>query len=270
MSILSAAANGAPARPARSYAALCQAVERGSRVPTSSSRHAGGAPLVAFVPFRPEHAAAKPTKTHESVVSGLFEEMDANETAPTAAVEGGVAKKAPKKAKAPKATLSPEEAEKRAYAANKAYKAAVDADPQFRAKLLLSPQGTARGHLKKFVKMLLKISGDRFSIDNWSDEDALKYFVTATKTKGLTPEEQRETLRIAGTPEDVKKSMDARRDAINGIRKSEVARIEGIWDAVATVYLATLKSAPPSPDSDAYLYDTIAEIALRFVADDER
>ena len=113
MSILSAAANGAPARPARSYAALCQAVERGPRVPISSSRHAGGAPLVAFVPFRPEHAAAKPTKTHESVVSGLFEEMDANETAPTAAVEGGVAKKAPKKAKAPKATLSPEEAEKR-------------------------------------------------------------------------------------------------------------------------------------------------------------
>ena len=109
MSIRSAAANGAPARPTRSYAALCQAVERGPRVPISSSRRAGGAPLVAFVPFRPEHAAAKPTKTHESVVLGLFEEMDANETAPTAAVEGGVAKKAPKKAKAPKATLSPEE-----------------------------------------------------------------------------------------------------------------------------------------------------------------
>ena len=118
--------------------------------------------------------------------------------------------------------------------------------------------------------MLLKISGDRFSIDNWSDEDAFKYFVTATKTTGLAAEEQRETLRIAGTPEQVKKRKNARRDAINDIRKSEVARIEAIWDAVATVYLATLKSDPPSPDSDEYPYAAIAEIALRFVADDER
>ena len=145
----------------------------------------------------------------------------------------------------------------------------MNADSHFRARLLLSPEGTARGYLKKFVRMLKKIN-DEFSTVNWSNDYALTYFVTATKTKGLTPNEQRETLKITGTADQVKLAFKKRVDALNDLRKSEVARIERIWDAVAAAHFATLKEAPPSPDSTTYPYREIAKAALGFVADDER
>tara|TARA_Y100000389_G_scaffold90260_1_gene86827 strand:+ start:949 stop:1761 length:813 start_codon:yes stop_codon:yes gene_type:complete len=267
MSILSAAANGAAERPTRSYAALCQAVERGPRVPISSSMNAAGASLVAFVPFRPGHAAAMPTKAHESVVLSLFENMDANETAPTAApLEGAIAKKRGKK---PTKEPSPSDINRK-KAAEAAYDAAVQRDATFRANLLLSPAGTARGHLHRFVKMLDKITGGEFSASfangEWSDQRTLAYFVTATKSKDPGSREQIETFGAAAVNP---KSIAARNSALTSLRKYEVERIVTIWDAVATAYFTAYEQTPLSPDAEGYPYQDIANAALKFVAEGE-
>jgi hypothetical protein len=209
-------------------------------------------------------AAAKPTKARESVVSSLFEDMDANETAPTAAPESGIAKKTTNRTITPKVALSPE-AQKRKDEAGKAYDDAVNKDERFRADLLLSTAGYARGYLLTFVKMLQKITEPGLlerSVEGWRDDEAARrYFVTATKTKGLTPQEQRQTL-----PKD----KVARSSAMTELRRREVDRIVTIWDAVAAAYFATRNEAPPLPDSPEYPHQAIAKAALEFVADDEK
>ena len=79
-----------------------------------------------------------------------------------------------------------DDSQNRKAAASKAYNDAVEANPYFRARLLLSPEGHSRGYLDKFVKMLQKITKPEFSIDGWSEMYALDYFTLATKTKAST------------------------------------------------------------------------------------